>query len=98
MNTVISRRAAIVAACLTGFAWVGVAQAAPQSFKVKLSGSESVPPVETAGTGTADLTYDPATRNRHLGHHLQRPVESRPPWRISTDRPRRARTARSLSG
>lgn len=62
MNNLISRRAAIVAACLTSFAWLGAAQAAPQTFKVKLSGSESVPPVETAGTGTADLTYDPATR------------------------------------
>ncbi len=62
MNNLISRRAAIVAAGVMGLAWAGVAHAAPQSFKVQLTGAESVPPVDTAGTGTAALTYDPATR------------------------------------
>jgi hypothetical protein len=62
MKDGISRRAVIVAACLTGIAWTGVAHAAPQSFKVPLSGAQSVPPVDTAGTGTADITYDAATR------------------------------------
>ena len=32
------------------------------SFKVTLSGAQQVPPVQTCATGTADLTYDPATR------------------------------------
>ena len=36
--------------------------AAPESFKVALSGAQQVPAVETPGKGTADLTYDPATR------------------------------------
>src|ERR1700733_14271690 len=63
MNRGISRRAAIAAACVMGLAWAGVAHAAPQSFKVQLTGAQSVPPVDTTGTGTADITYDPATRD-----------------------------------
>jgi len=62
MKTAISRRAVIVTACLTGMAWAELAQAAPVSFKVPLAGAQQVPPVETQGTGTADLTYDPSTR------------------------------------
>jgi CHRD domain len=44
-----------------GLVWIGASQAA-ESFKVSLSGKESVPPIDTSGSGTADLTYDPATR------------------------------------
>jgi hypothetical protein len=62
MNTAISRRAVILAACLTTTAWAELAQAAPESFKVQLTGAQMVPPVETAATGTADITYDPGTR------------------------------------
>src|SRR5580658_4671637 len=63
MNISISRRVVIVAACLTGIAaWAGTLKAAPESFKVLATGAQQVPPVQTAGTGTADLTYDPATR------------------------------------
>jgi CHRD domain len=40
----------------------GLALAAPLSFTVSLTGAEQVPPVQTAGHGTADLTYDPSTR------------------------------------
>lgn len=45
-----------------GLAWTGAAQAAPSSFTVSLTGAQSVPPVDTSGAGTANLTYDPATR------------------------------------
>ena len=63
MKISISRRFVILAACLTGIAaWALPSQAAPESFKVTLTGAQQVPPVQTAGTGTADLTYDPATR------------------------------------
>jgi hypothetical protein len=63
MRISISRRAMVVAACLTGIAvWTASAQAAPVSFKVALTGAQQVPPVQTAATGTADLSYDPATR------------------------------------
>ena len=59
----ISRRIVILAACATGaIAWSASANAAPQSFKADLTGAQQVPPVETSGKGSADLTYDPATR------------------------------------
>lgn len=60
MNTAISRRALVLVACLMSIAWAEMAQA--ESFKVQLSGAQEVPPVQTAGTGTADLTFDPSTR------------------------------------
>jgi hypothetical protein len=63
MRISISRRAMVVAACLTGIVvWTVPAQAAPVSFKVALTGAQQVPPVQTAATGTANLSYDPATR------------------------------------
>jgi hypothetical protein len=46
-------------------AWAGstaVALAAPVSFTVALTGAQQVPPVQTSGTGTANLTYNSATR------------------------------------
>jgi hypothetical protein len=58
-----SRRDIVVAAFSVGL--VVLAQpgiAAPMSFKVDLNGAQQVPPVQTGATGTADLTYDPATR------------------------------------
>src|SRR5690348_1715338 len=58
-----SRRIVILAACAAGAtAWAASANAASESFKVDLTGAQQVPPVDTAGKGTADLTYDPATR------------------------------------
>ena len=45
--------------------WTGStlpASAARMSFQVKLNGAQQVPPVVTGGSGTADLTYDPATK------------------------------------
>jgi len=59
----ISRRVVMGVAVAAGLVvWAAASQAAPQSFKVALTGAQQVPAVETAGTGTADLTYDPATR------------------------------------
>ena len=58
-----SRRDIVAAGCSVGL--VVLAQpgsAAPMSFKVDLNGAQQVPPVQTSATGTADLTYDPATR------------------------------------
>jgi len=62
MKTGRSRRAVIVAAFGAVIAWAGLAQANPISFKVALTAEQSVPPIESAGKGTADITYDPATR------------------------------------
>ena len=50
------------AGLLTVFAPGGHAVAAPASFTVPLTGEQQVPPVQTPGSGTAELTYDPATR------------------------------------
>jgi hypothetical protein len=41
---------------------MAVAQAAPVAFTVPLTGAQQVPPVQTAGTGSAALTYDAGTR------------------------------------
>jgi len=63
MSISISRRDAILMACVTGVAaWAVAAEAAPETFKVALTGAQQVPPVQTAGVGTAELSYDPATR------------------------------------
>ena len=54
-----------VTTVLAGLLWLAllsVALAAPVSFSVPLTGKEQVPPVNTAGSGTAALTYDPASR------------------------------------
>jgi len=63
MNQSITRRTVIVAGvvALTA-ASAASSRAAPLSFKVNLTGAQQVPPVQTNATGTADLTYDPATR------------------------------------
>jgi hypothetical protein len=62
MDSRISRRAAILMASLVCAAWAGTASAAPVSFTVELTGAQQVPPVQTSGTGTANLTYDPSTQ------------------------------------
>jgi CHRD domain len=63
MTISISRRDMFAAVCLTAVAGRSmIAQAAPLSFKVPLTGAQQVPPVQTAASGTADLTYDAATR------------------------------------
>ena len=62
MSRFLSQRAFMV---FSGLALAGVltlAQAAPVSFQVPLTGAQQVPPVQTAGSGNADLTYDASTR------------------------------------
>lgn len=41
---------------------LSLAQAAPVSFDVPLTGAQQVPPVQTSGSGSAALTYDAGTR------------------------------------
>ncbi len=62
MHTAVSRRAMLALAPLALIGVTTVAQAAPMAFSVPLTGAQQVPPVQTSGTGTANLTYDPATR------------------------------------
>ena len=55
-------RSLMVSAALTGLVlWSASALAAPENFQVQLSGAEQVPAVQSSGTATADLTYDPDT-------------------------------------
>jgi hypothetical protein len=62
MNRTASLWVLTVAAGLTATLWTGPARTETASFKIPLSGAECKPAVETAATGTAALTYDPATR------------------------------------
>jgi CHRD domain len=63
MRTIISGRAVVLTLALLSTAlWAAPSQAATQSFQVQLSGAHQVPAVQTDGTGTADLTYNPTTR------------------------------------
>jgi hypothetical protein len=57
-----ARRGLMILPFLTACGWAGASWADPVSFSVALSGAEEIPPVQTAGSGVADLTYDPATR------------------------------------
>ena len=42
--------------------WAATARAAPVTIHVALGGAEQVPPVQSAASGVADLSYDAATR------------------------------------
>ena len=62
MTVIASRRLFFSLALATGLALTGWAQAAPVSFTVDLTGAAQVPPVQTSGSGKADLTYDASTK------------------------------------
>ncbi|MGO9039810.1 MAG: CHRD domain-containing protein [Steroidobacteraceae bacterium] len=61
MRITLSRLIVTVAYLSAISLWAVPSQAASESFKVSLTGAQQTPPVQSAGTGTADLTYDPAT-------------------------------------
>jgi hypothetical protein len=56
------QRTLVTFAALLSLAAANVARADPASVKVELTGAQSAPPVDTTGSGTAEVTYDPATR------------------------------------
>ncbi len=62
MKATKSQRALIPFIILLGFTNAGAVRAEATSFKVPLTGAQSVPAVDTTGSGTAELTYDPTTR------------------------------------
>ncbi|MFC0402004.1 CHRD domain-containing protein [Paraburkholderia rhizosphaerae] len=62
MSRSISQRALMVFGGLALVGTLTLAQAAPVSFEVPLTGAQQVPPVQTQGSGKADLTYDASTR------------------------------------
>jgi CHRD domain len=62
MTISISRRALMLFAGLALAGTLSLAQAAPVAFTVPLTGDQQVPPVQTSGSGSANLTYDASTR------------------------------------
>lgn len=62
MSLTLTQRAFTVFGGLALAGTLSVAQAAPVSFSVPLTGAQEVPAVQTPGTGTAAITYDAATR------------------------------------
>lgn len=62
MQASVSRRTVMVLAGLASAGAIGVARAAPIKMTVPLTGAEQVPPVQTSGTGTATILYNPDTR------------------------------------
>jgi hypothetical protein len=62
MKAMKRQRALIPFIVLLGFVNAGTVRADATSFKVPLTGAQCVPAVDTTGSGTAELTYDPATR------------------------------------
>ncbi|MFM0388840.1 CHRD domain-containing protein [Paraburkholderia dipogonis] len=62
MSRSILQRAFMVFGGLAIAGTLSLAQAAPVSFQVPLTGAQQVPPVQTPGSGSADLTYDASTR------------------------------------
>jgi hypothetical protein len=58
-----SRRALMVlAGAFSAAGTARLAEAAPKTFTVTLTGAQQVPPVASPGSGTANLAWDPATR------------------------------------
>lgn len=62
MSRSLSKRAFMVLGGLALAGTLTLAQAAPVSFDVPLTGAQQVPAVQTAGSGSAALTYDASTR------------------------------------
>ncbi|RKF38274.1 CHRD domain-containing protein [Paraburkholderia fungorum] len=62
MSRSISQRVFMVLGSLALAGTLSLAQAAPVSFDVPLTGAQQVPPVQTPGSGSASLTYDASTR------------------------------------
>jgi len=59
---VTARYGLMIVTFLISCGWMGASHADPVSFRVALSGAEEVPPVQTAASGIAELTYDSVSR------------------------------------
>ena len=62
MKRSLSMRAGKLLVGLAAVTALGMAHAAPVTFDVPLDGAHEVPPVQTAGSGSAKLSFDPDTR------------------------------------
>ncbi len=58
----ITQTAVAAAALAVAIAWGGSALAEETKFQATLSGAEEVPPVDTAATGTANVTWNSETK------------------------------------
>lgn len=56
------RKAAVVLGLIAAVAAASAAQAAVTTYKASLNGASEVPAVKTAGTGSAAVNVDPATK------------------------------------
>ncbi len=66
MKTQLLSRRLMVGASVAGLAlWSVSALAASEKFQVQLTGADQVPAVQTSGTGTASLSYNPTTHVLH---------------------------------
>jgi hypothetical protein len=63
MKTIVSQSSLVAIATAAWLGLASVALAAPVSFSVPLTGAQEVPAVQTAGSSTANLTYDAATKD-----------------------------------
>jgi len=61
MGFELTRRAAMAIGAL-GLTGASARAAGPMTMSIPLSGQAQVPPVQTDGSGTAKLTYDPSSR------------------------------------
>ncbi|MDE2005010.1 MAG: CHRD domain-containing protein [Rhodospirillales bacterium] len=61
MTSFLSRRGLILGAAIGLLAGAPLAQAKPMTVTIPLTGAAQVPPVTTAGHGSARITYDAAT-------------------------------------
>jgi len=57
-----SKRLLLSAACIAGLALTAPASAETMTMKVPLTSAAEVPPNNSAGKGTADVTYDTASK------------------------------------
>ena len=62
MLFIVFSRSLAIAALFMACSWISASYADPISFNVMLSGGEEVPPVQTAGSGLAEIVYDRETR------------------------------------
>ena len=92
MGFELTRRAALALGAL-GLTGVAARAANPMKITIQLNGQQQVPPVQTNGTGTANLTYDPSTRKlswdisyQNLTSLLQWHISMVPRARHRTDR------------
>ena len=74
MGFELTRRAALALGAL-GLTGVAARAANPMKITIQLNGQQQVPPVQTNGTGTANLTYDPSNSEALLGHLVPEPYD-----------------------